>query len=384
MAEAGLILGSVKRASRDTAMSVPRWRVEKVPVAEAAPLTGAWERLAAEASESNPLFAPDFVLAAAQRFGAGVVIAAVRGGDGNLAALAPTTPTRLGRIAPALRVWSHDYGPLGVPLLAASDAQAAAAGLIAAADGGALVVPDLALDGPAARALVAAAAASGRAVTVAGQHERAIFRTGVDPREALSAKRRKEYGRQLRRLAEDGAVAQETITEPEAVRAAFEEFLELEARGWKGARGTAMAAQADKSAFAREAVAGLAARGRVVINTLRLDGRMLAGLVSLVARDAAVTWKIAYDESFARYSPGAQVMLDAPVALAARGVTYIDSLATPDHPLINHIWKDRAAIGTLIIAPARGQKRHRLALKLMAAEVRARALAKRLRDRLRG
>jgi len=383
MAEAGLIFGTGARPSRgDVAGSLPQARTDIVPAVDSDALAGAWERLADGAIEANPLFAPDFARAAARSFGHGVAVAAVRGGDGSLAALAPVVRTRLGRIAPALRVWSHDYGPLGVPLLAADPR--AAAGLIEAAGNGALIVPDLALDGPAAVALRSAAAAMGRAVTIAGRHERAVFQTGADAREALSAKRRKEYQRQLRRLTEEGAVAQETITEAESVKAAFEEFLVLEARGWKGARGTALAAQADKSAFAREAIAGLAMRGQVLINTLRFEGRMIAGLVSLLARDAAVTWKIAYDESFARYSPGAQVMLDAPAALSARGVTHIDSLATPDHPLVNHIWKDRAAIGTLIIAPARGRLRHRLALALLAAETRARKVAKRLRDRLRG
>ena len=111
---------------------------------------------------------------------------------------------------------------------------------------------------------------------------------------------------------------------------------------------------------------------------------MIAGLVSLISGDAAVTWKIAYDEGYARFSPGAQVMLDAPVALAARGVRHVDSLATPGHPLVDHIWKDRGTIGTLIIAPAGGWVRHRLGLALLSAEMRARGAAKRLRDRLRG
>jgi CelD/BcsL family acetyltransferase involved in cellulose biosynthesis len=199
----------------------------------------------------------------------------------------------------------------------------------------------------------------------------------------LPARRRKEYGRQLRRLANGGRAEQESVADPEAVIAAFDEFLALEAAGWKGAGGTAMAARAETREFAREAVARLAGEGAVRIQALRFEGRMIAGLVSILSGGAAVAWKIAYDESFARFSPGAQVMLDAPVALAKAGVAHVDSLATADHPLANHVWPDRIAIGTLIVGPSRGALRHRLALASVAAEGRARILARRLRDRVR-
>jgi CelD/BcsL family acetyltransferase involved in cellulose biosynthesis len=386
MTEVGLSLASTRvlarPASVHAAVPVP---VALVPAAEAEALAGEWTVLAGEALQQNPLFLPGFVLPAARALAPGVRIATVRDAAGQLIALAPVTATRLGRIAPALRVWSHDYGPLGGPLLAGSVAGDAASGLIEAARGTALAVPDLALDGPVAGALLRAAAAAGRKVTIRGKHERAAFRAdrGTDPRAMLSPRRRKEYGRQLRRLAEEGRVQQESITDPPAVVAAFDEFLALEAAGWKGARGTAMAARAETSGFAREAIARLAAAGSVRIEALRFEDRMIAGLVSILSGRAAVTWKIAYDEAFARFSPGAQVMLDAPVALAKANVTHVDSLATADHPLANHIWPDRIAIGTLIIGPARGAFRHRLALASLAAEDRARTLAKRLRDRVR-
>jgi CelD/BcsL family acetyltransferase involved in cellulose biosynthesis len=386
MTEAGLVLAPqrafARPASSHAAAPVP---VALAPAAEAEALAGEWGMLADEALQQNPLFLPGFVLPAARSLAAGVRIATVRDAAGRLTALAPVTLIRLGRVAPALRVWSHDYGPLGGPLLAGSVAGDAADGLIEAAGGAALAVPDLALDGPVAGALLRAAAAAGRKVAVHGRHERAAFRTdrGTDPRAMLSPRRRKEYGRQLRRLAEEGRVQQESIADPAAVIAAFDEFLALEAAGWKGARGTAMAVRAETRDFAREAVARLAGAGSIRIEALRFDGRMIAGLVSILSGRAAVTWKIAYDESFARFSPGAQVMLDAPVALAKANVTHVDSLATADHPLANHVWPDRITIGTLVVGPARGVLRHRLALASLAAEGRARTLAKRLRDRVR-
>ena len=387
MAEIGLTLAAARSLAESPRTGAPASvRAALLPAAEAEGIAGEWTALADEALQRNPLFLPGFALLAACRLAPGVRIATARDGAGRLIALAPAVTTRLGRMAPALRIWSHDYGPLGVPLLAGSVAGDAVAGLIDAAQGAALVVPDLTLDGPAAGALLRAAATAGRLVTVHGRHERAAFRAdrGADPRAMLPARRRKEYGRQLRRLADEGRVQQESVAEPEAVIAAFDEFLALEAAGWKGARGTAMAVRAATREFAREAVVRLAGEGAVRIQALRLDGRMIGGLVSILSGCAAVTWKIAYDESFARFSPGAQVMLDAPAALAQAGVACVDSLATADHPLANHVWPDRIAIGSLVIGPARGAWRHRLALASLAAEHGARTLARRLRDRVRG
>src|SRR4249920_921970 len=75
-----------------------------------------WRALANEAVEDNHFFLPDVVLPATRHFGTDVRILTVRDGGGALIALMPVTATRLGRIAPALRIWSHHYGPFGVPL----------------------------------------------------------------------------------------------------------------------------------------------------------------------------------------------------------------------------------------------------------------------------
>jgi hypothetical protein len=105
-------------------------------------------------------------------------------------------------------------------------------------------------------------------------------------------------------------------------------------------------------------------------------------VVSFRAGTSAWTWKIAFDEAFARFSPGAQLMLDLPSRLFAESaITRIDSLAAADHPMVDHLWPDRIAIGTLVIGP--GGPIHRLALLSAEIEIRARALARRYRDHLR-
>jgi hypothetical protein len=60
---------------------------------------------------------------------------------------------------------------------------------------------------------------------------------------------------------------------------------------------------------------------------------------------------MAYEESFARYSPGVLVVLDATRSFFERGdVSLVDSCAAPGHPMIERIWRDRLEMADLLIA----------------------------------
>jgi CelD/BcsL family acetyltransferase involved in cellulose biosynthesis len=358
--------------------------------AEAAAIREAWARLAANAAEDNVFFHPDFALPAIGCFGHDRVrLAAIARGDGLLAA-APFVESRLGHIAPAVRLWSHDYGPNGAPLLEAANPYEAARALLAAIapapSGRAVIVPDLPLEGPAAAALARAARATRRSTSVLARRTRAAIvrdEAGAgDAKRGLSHHRRHEYARLLRRLGETGTVEIDTASEPEAVAAQLEEFLALEAAGWKGQGGTALASTAERAAFARTAVAA-GAGGAARIHSLRVDRRVIAALVTLVGGATACTWKIAYDEAFARFSPGAQVLLAAIRDLAAHpSIAVIDSCAGPNHALADPLFADRMAMGTLVISPVGEGALYRAGLAAAKVEAAAKDQARRIRDRL--
>lgn len=345
-------------------------------------LMPAWRRLAAEATEGNPFFAPTVLEAAIRTLAPpSVAIALAEDDAGRLLALAPVVPVRLGRLARAVSVWTHLYGPLGTPLVDPADPEAAIARLIAAMEGPRrgrriLVFPDLPLDGPVAAALARHAARAGRPVAHIGGHERAVLRPaslGGDLRSLLPAKLRKELGRQLRRLGDLGPVEFATATMPAELPAALERFLALEASGWKGARGTALALKADALAFVR-AVADGAAAGDMRIDELSVGGRSVAMLASFRAGGSLVTWKIAHDEGLGRFSPGVQVMLAASERFTADpSLALADSLATAGHPMIDRLWPQRQAVGTLVVGPEGGGAAFALGVLLARAEVEARA-----------
>jgi hypothetical protein len=349
----------------------------------------------ARQGEANPVFAEPLLAAALKHLGdARVHVVDLPH------AMAPIRPTRLGRLVPAVGVWVHLHGPLGTPSLDREDPDAGATELLDAMDGDRtgrriLVFPSLPLDGAAARALRRMAERQGRPVTILAAHRRAVLRRPTDPREAISSKKRKEFSRQLRRLGELGALTIEHVADPERLPGALADFFALEASGWKGRRGTALALRPAEKAFAIAAVTEAGQRGEAVIHAIRLDGRAIAMLISFRAGDTVVTWKIAHDEALGRFSPGVQVMRAASEwLLTDPTVARVDSLAVADHPMVDHLWPDRIAIGTLVIGPQGGSVAFRIGIALAGLELRLRPLARRavhamrrsrdaLRDRLR-
>jgi hypothetical protein len=303
----------------------------------------------------------------------------------------PVAPSRLGRIVPVTAIVAHPFAPLGAPVVVAREAASAAGtlleGLLASAGTAGAVMPLLPADSPVTATLVASAEAIGRRVVTIDAHERAIIdrdADGTDPRISLHHRRRKEYGRQFRRLADVGPVTVEASRKPREVRSRFEEFLMLEAAGWKGRRGTALREGKTVVAFARAAIAGLAEEGAVIVLTLRVGERAAAMVVCLLAGRTAFTWKIAYDEALARFSPGAQLMLEAPpILFADERIQRIDSCAAPNHPMIDHLWRGRQKLVTLAIAPPRVGLRFRAGLAFHAAEEAGRRRVKQLINRFR-
>ena len=378
---------ALSRPSAGPRRNVDGFRV--VASGDMAGIAAEWGSLAGRSVTGNVFFGPEFALPAAEHLGEGqVAVAVVASRSGDLAAAAPFTRTRLGRIAPAVRLWSHKYAPLGVPLATGDDLAATLDRLIdgLAPDGSGLsvIVPEAPVGGPVAQALAALAARSGRPLVALDEHERAMLERGGTPdlRGLLPAHRRKELGRQMRRLGEKGPVTVESAIEPDRVRCRFEEFLALEMAGWKGQRGTALACVVADVEFAREAIRNLAAAGKARIESLRVGEHPVAILVTLIGGETAFTWKIAYDEDWARFSPGAEIMLEAPARIFAdHAVKRIDSCATADHPMINSLWAGRLGIATLVLGPKDGGALFRIGVAAARAEIAARANVRQLRAR---
>jgi CelD/BcsL family acetyltransferase involved in cellulose biosynthesis len=220
------------------------------------------------------------------------------------------------------------------------------------------------------------------------RHQRALLApSGERPlyvEHALGQHQHKELRRHWRRLSETGAVLFSTAMEPAAIAGAIEDFLALEARGWKGTAVTATAHRQELRHFIRTAVSELAAEGKASIDRLLVDGRAIAVTIVLRSGSSAWFWKIAYDESFARFSPG--VMLSVVLTdelVEDTTIARTDSCATANHPMIDHLWCERLALCDRLIA-IRPQEPFSLVRRLEALRSAAIAGAKSIRGRLRG
>lgn len=359
----------------------PAVDIHRLGVADAQDEAGAIADLAGRALEANVFREPAFMLPALSAFAPEAEILTLRR-SGRLDAVLPLhfgPGLFAGAQVPAL--FANPFQPLGTPLIDRHDPEGlwtAALDEIAVRSS-ALLVPHLPLDGPVFAALERAALRSGRAVHVARTETRAVLRAGPTAEAWTTARdrrSRKEEARLGRRLADRGTVVA-SVSTGDAVAAAFDTFAVLEASGWKGRRRTALAQDPDTIAFARAAVVGLAERDLVRIDRIDLDGRPIAMLINLGGPERPITWKIAFDETFAAFSPGTLLWLQATARMLAEpGFELADSLAVETHPLAGRLWTDRATVGTVVVA----LDRTGLGARLAVAEIRAVAA---LKDRLR-
>ena len=329
-----------------------------------APIADQWRTLAARALEPNVFYEPAFALAAAAVFGRDAGAMLVWSGTEPRRLLGffparvekrryerqPAGPCRLDASVRAVRRaigrargGRADHGRVaGAPRRRCNAAGFAAAAL----SDGRQSVRRGARGNPQARAAAGRRFRSPRAGSLAPSRERSHY-----VEQALSKHHHKELRRCWRRLSETGAVLLTAATEPAAVAAAIEDFFALEASGWKGRAGTAAAGSPDLNGFMRAAVGGLAAEGKVSIDCMRIDGRAIATTIVLRSRSCAWFWKIAYDEAFARFSPG--VILSAVITdeLASDAtIVRTNSCATANHPMIDRLWRERLVFCNRLIA----------------------------------
>ncbi|MCK1722796.1 GNAT family N-acetyltransferase [Bradyrhizobium sp. 141] len=322
---------------------------------------GQWRALAQRAVEPNGYYLPPWELA----------VSATARGRTKASALPvfDSSSTRLIGLMPVISLWrawkiplpalvsAHPYGTLCSPLIDRDAPIEAAASLLQRArEAGAhaLVLNDVALDGAAMNAFKQVLSRDGLKPRVLSSYIRASLDATQDGetllRDALGTKKLKELRRLRHRLEEHGPVTFDVARRPDEIGPALEAFLQLEASGWKGKRGTALVQHAGDATFVRRAVPALAETAQCEIITLRAGATPIAAGIVLRHQDRAFFFKLGIDERFARYSPGVQLTLDLTRHLCADpAIASADSTAGSDHPMINPIWRGRFAIGDVLV-----------------------------------
>ena len=365
------------------------------PAAQLRPLAetlfdAAWHDLAAHAAEPN-VFAEPWFLDAARALpqSAGVQLLTVHQGGQLTGAIPLCIDGGYGRLPLGhVESWLHYHSFLGTPLLRAGHEIAAWSAMIEALDRsdwarGLIHFTGLAEHGPAHRALIAAAKALGRPCPTVHRIERAALASDLSPEAYYEThvrkKKRKELKRLAARLAEMGTLTTRRFAACDDRAAWADAYLALEAKGWKGQAGSALAADPATRAFFHAALAGAEAAGKLDMLRMDLDGQPIAMLVNFLAPPGGFAFKTTFDEVYARFSPGVLLQIENLALLDRAEIDWVDSCAVENHSMINSIWAERRAIVrvTLPLAGARGAATYALARAVETAAGAVRALRSR-------
>lgn len=341
--------------------------------------------LARAATEPNPFFEPWFLLPAIRQFDIGrrVELAAYYR-RGELCGLLPLirTSSYYGYPVPHLAIWLHPNAFSGVPLIRRGHEQGFWHALLEMLDdqpGGALFLhlPSLHAQGPVCEALDAIVARDQRTAGTVQRHERALLQSTLSPdayfEASLTTRKRKELRRQHRRLSEEGDVTFLRENGSAGLDRWIAEFLALEAGGWKGTEGSALACDPRTAQMFSAALDGAAQAGMLERLSLRIDGRPIAMLVNFLVPPGAFAFKTAFDENYARFSPGVLLQQENLALLEREGIAWCDSCAAPGHPMIDHFWRERRTIVSRNIGIGGGLRR-RLFEQLLRTETKGESL----------
>lgn len=373
---AGFSPQAIEHAERIEAMGSvrPLRKLAIYPASAGFDLVDELDHLCARTVEPNIFFNPRFLAPAMPRLeDREVRLAVMRDGEEARSRLRLLVPFSVERPAvplgvPVLRTWSSPFGPLGTPLIDRDDPVGVLDDFLAMLGRPhlrfpkVLVLPEIRMDGPVAGLLRHVSEDKNLPLEIASRVERPFLQSSLDGdaylKQALSAHHFREFRRLQRRLGEQGRLEHTVARNPEDVRLAVEAFLSLEMSGWKGREGSAMAVDRYRAAFAREAVYRLAQDDLCRVHMLKLDDKPIAALIVFVENGIAYTWKTAYDETYAAFSPGTLLaMAVTRVHLEDPNITATDSCAVPDHPVMSRIWSERAHVGTMLIGLTPGSDR---------------------------
>jgi CelD/BcsL family acetyltransferase involved in cellulose biosynthesis len=331
---------------------------------EITPHLAAWESLESRALEDNVYLAGPFVRSVFRHLSArGPRLAVLVYGRERLAGIAAFEILRPTRRRPltTLSTSAGRHGYCTFPLLDRDDAPEALGALWDWIERGAdrfslVLVNHIRVPSASWSLLEAELRRRGRPLAVRDERRRPTL-AQIRPFEqylaALPATRRKGYRRSWRRLAERGRVDVALHQDLAGGADLAERFLRLEALGWKGREGSALACSPGEAAFFHEITREFGERRRLFFVELRLDGRPIAMTSNFVAGERLFAFKGAYDPEFKDVSPGILAEIEGIRLLQeAPGVTNADS-GTCESSYARAYWRDSVEIRSAYAATSR-------------------------------
>jgi hypothetical protein len=323
----------------------------------------AWNLLAERAVEPNPFFEPGFLVLAARHFDGFAGTRLLIASEGStwramLAVIGVGRPRIPPRPCATTSGMPTAISGLSTPLVDREHVDEATGALL---DGlrreakagrlpGILSLNRVDEHGPVVAALRQGSAIRGMPVFTKETWMRGLVtRTGLWE-QPVSAQRRRKNARRRRMLARDSGLESSVVDRTHDPTAA-EEFLKLEASGWKGrGHGTAFARDPAKIAWFHEWVDHWTQTGRVTLLALNVGDISIAFRYILRAGEGLFLFRTAYDADYAKYGPGS-LLLESVLAMQFEQTeaSWLDSSTDPDNSMLLEMLPERRTISMLLV-----------------------------------
>jgi hypothetical protein len=325
-------------------------------------LMPAWEALCGNSVEDNVYYSPRYAQALLNNIRCGVEPRfALVWSEADLIGFLPFTTPKLGIpiAGTGARAWQTDYTFICCPLLdrdRAADAADVLVDILASAHPGEWVIPRVYTQGRSCRAMIDALQAGDRPWQFSNKFLRATLKAGesfdVVTKSHVSSKRRRELARNRRRIEELGAVQHETHRGGAGLKNAIAAFLQIEAGGWKGQRGTALVCDPATKAFALDAFTDSKAPSICRADLLTLAGKPIAAGITVFAGRTGFAVKCAYDETYRTCSAG--LLLELEIMRSFLAESWADRLdaGTEGEHVIEELWPGRLEVADLLFSCA--------------------------------
>jgi len=357
-------------------------------------LGNAWDELVAHALEENAYYCRQYVTALLAHVEKRPVKALAVYRGNTLVALLPFITDRrhwLG-LAKINKAWTTLYTTLSIPLIDVRCADEAIDVLVTAMGDGTAgstiwLLPSVTLEGDVYVRLAKTLVDRDLSERHFDTFDRAVMNQNGNfedhKKNQFSKKRRKELERIRRRLSDKGVVSERTYTEGPELEHAVEEFLRIEASGWKGDQGTALSCSDASRAFARQAFGPNDGKSITRADMLMLGDKPIAAELTIQTGRTGFTIKCAFDETYR--TQGAGLLLFENCIrnfLDNDWADRLDSAAAGGH-MIEALWNGTIKMGDVLLAAGPTRLPFSFYSRLEATRRTLRAQAKSIVNRLR-
>jgi hypothetical protein len=162
----------------------------------------------------------------------------------------------------------------------------------------------------------------------------------------LTTERQKDLRRKEKQFILAGGGEVEILSDIFQLSDWVEEFISLEASGWKGKQGTAFASDLSHTRFFRELCLEAAKSGRLFFSRLNASGaRTIAMRCGVNSLSGHFAFKSAYNEDWGRFSPGMILELASiDSVFGNKKIDFIDSCAAPNATLFERLYPKKRSL----------------------------------------